>query len=65
MYVINNSGPRTDPWGTPDGTGRLEELTSLTHTHTELYQLDSSLSIVVDTNQFQVHYIWQVNEGQC
>ena len=32
MYVINNSGPKTDPWVTPDATGRLGELAPLTHT---------------------------------
>jgi len=33
MYVMKRSGPKTDPWGTPDTTGRQQELTPSTHTH--------------------------------
>ena len=27
IYNMNRSGPRTDPWGTPEVTGRVWELT--------------------------------------
>jgi len=33
MYKRNKSGPKTDPWGTPQETGNLVELQLFTDTY--------------------------------
>ena len=33
MYIRNNVGPRTEPWGTPDVTASVVDSAFLTITH--------------------------------
>ena len=33
MYIMNNNGPNTDPWGTPHVTGFISEFALFTLTY--------------------------------
>ena len=64
MYIVNNSGPSTDPWVTPLDIGRLLDVSFPMRMYWRHYQVDLYLRKVVPAGQppptyiFTTHLLW-------